>query len=250
MGTSKGYPLPTGGNWTDLKREATQFVQAGSGSDAAALLSRFIQTNGGSTGWASGKGAGGRTGGAAITGQGARQAGRNLGGFLAQVGAGGLATAIEELGLANFMGRSATDVSMALLDTLAGPANTLDDAAARAALAALMRELLGATKTFEQIEQALQQALDRRGIGKILMRFFALYVYECFCRHFYENWRRKVDDRKAKSQLKMIKNCIDKSLKAKVGARDPVTIRWNRPEGQRLTERILQETLEIFGGTS
>lgn len=250
MGTSKGYPLPTGGNWTDLKREATQFAQAGSGSDATPLLGHFIKANGGAAGWASGKGAGGGTGGTARTGQAARQTGRNLGGFLARAGSSGLATALEDLGLANLMGHSATDVSMALLDALAGPANTLDDAAARAALAALMRELLGVTKSFEEIERALQQALDRQGVGQILMRFFALYLYECFCRHFYENWRQKVDNRKAKSQLKMIKSCIDKSLKAKVGKRDPMTIRWNKQEGQRLTQRILQETLEIFGGTA
>jgi hypothetical protein len=249
MGTSKGYTMPSGGNWTDLKREATKFAQSGPASDASMLLQHFIHANGGAAGWASGKGGGGnRAGKTAIIGGAARQAGRKLGGFLARVGSSGLATALEDIGLSKLVGHTASEISMALLDVLAGPASTLDNAAARLALAALMKELLRADKPFAAVEKAFYQALDKLGVARILTRFFGLYLYECFCRNFYEVWARKVGERKANSQLKSVKSCIDSSLRAKIGTRDPTLIRWDGPEGRRMTQSILQETLEIFGG--
>ena len=244
--------MPSGGNWTDLKREATEFVKSGSSSDAARLLGQFIRVNGGSAGWASGrgdsKGGGGRSSRATIIGGGARQTGRNLGSFLARTGSDGLAAALEELGLTKLVGYSATEVSIALLNVLAGPASTLDDSAARLALAALLQEILGTAKPLGAVERALNHALDKIGVALILTRFFALYLYECFCRNFYETWARKVGERKAKSQLRAVKNCIVASLRAKIGIRDPMRVRWNGHEGQKLAQNILQETLEIFGG--
>lgn len=41
MGTSKGYDMPTGGDWTPLKREATQFANdGGTGPVSPAILLR------------------------------------------------------------------------------------------------------------------------------------------------------------------------------------------------------------------
>ena len=41
MGTSKGYKMPSGGNWEPLKREATDFVKNdGAGSVAPKTLLR------------------------------------------------------------------------------------------------------------------------------------------------------------------------------------------------------------------
>src|SRR5688500_5308696 len=97
MGTSKGFPLPTGGNWTDLKREATRYVQSGPDkfdSDARSLLGKFIHAHGGAKTWTSGGGGvgggGGSIGGTAAVGHAARSTGRSLGGFLSGVSSGGL----------------------------------------------------------------------------------------------------------------------------------------------------------------
>src|ERR1700723_591745 len=58
MGTSRGYKMPTGGNWTPLKNEATDFVQ-GTGSKEITpgdLITDFIRAAGGLKGLLRGNG--------------------------------------------------------------------------------------------------------------------------------------------------------------------------------------------------
>ena len=152
MGTSRGYKMPTGGNWTPLKNDATDFVQ-GTGSKeitpsglvtdfirAAGGLKGLMRGNGGSapyTGGGSpaqgsttrGGGGGGGTGGGGTSA--AVGTARNLGGFLSRVGEVGLQSALQERGLGDVVGKSASDVADVMLDELAGPASTLDNALAR-----------------------------------------------------------------------------------------------------------------------
>jgi hypothetical protein len=49
MGTSRGYKMPTGGNWTPLKNDATDFVQGTGNADItpSSLLTDFIRATGG-----------------------------------------------------------------------------------------------------------------------------------------------------------------------------------------------------------
>ena len=255
MGTSKGYQAPRGGDWTDLKREATQFAKPGSrqsASDVSGLLGSFIRAHGGAKGWASGGGSGGTggTGGNAAIGHAARTTGRRLGGFLTGVGAGGLGQALEDMGLADLAGLSASDISGALLDKLAGPASTLDGAAVRAALAALLLELFGAATTIEAMEQLLTTVLNAQGVVKVVTRFFALYLYEYFCRFFYEAWSKKVGEAQANRSLRSVKDVIDSGLRAKLATRDVRRFNWDGPEGQQLAQAVLQDTLDIFGGST
>ncbi|MCC6192597.1 MAG: hypothetical protein IT318_26525 [Anaerolineales bacterium] len=153
------------------------------------------------------------------------------------------------MGLTDLAGRSASDIASALLDRLSGPASTLDSAAARAALSALLLELFGAAKTVEAMEQLLNTALDTLGVAKIVTRFFGHYLYECFCRSFYEAWSKKVGETQAKSSLSAVKSVIENALKAKLSTRDIRRVKWDGPEGQKLAQAILEDTLDIFGGT-
>ena len=203
--------MPTGGDWGNLKREATAFARK-LGSEPvspASLLRDYIRVKThhqaslsglgvGSVSVGSGKGGGGGGGGgggrAFAAGAGVAQ---NVGGFLSRVTEAGLRDALREVGLEKLSGRPAAEVAAALLDALAGPASTLDQAAARQALADLNEELLAGAKTFEDVEAVLNQAVDERGLGEILGTFLGLYVYECFCRDFYERLVARVGSEKA-----------------------------------------------------
>lgn len=268
MGTSTGYDMPTGGDWTPLKREATKFVKdEGEGGDDGSpvsnpalpesLLRRFMQTHGGARSFArgtagSGGGArgignqGGGTGNRGGVGRAARSTGRALGGFLSGVGSVGLDAALRDVGLSHLIGQPAADVATGLLDALAAPANTLDEHATRRALAKINEELIGDARTYEDVEQALSNVLDTQGLGRIIMNFFGEYLYQLFCRDFYENWSKRVGASQADRKLKSIKDCIKSGLKAKVINLDVSKIKWFGREGLRITQQVMQETLGIF----
>jgi hypothetical protein len=269
MGTSRGYKMPTGGNWTPLKNEATDFVQGTGSKDItpANLLTDFIRAIGGVKGLVRGHGGsapsagGGKAAGGASKGSGGGGGGsgggtsaavgtaQNLGGFLSRVGEVGLEESLRERGLDDAVGKSASDVSDTLLDEFAGPASTLDNALARESLAEIRDEILTDAETFEDVEKKLDTAIDELGIFGILASFFGHYIFKMFCRNFYEEWVRKVGDAKAASSLAQIKEYIVSSVRNKLTGREVATVDWKKDEGKQVTEGVLKETLEVFGVT-
>jgi len=149
--------MPTGGSWTPLKNEATDFVQGAGSTEIApsSLVANFIRATGGLAGLlrghggaaplsgvtkgagskAKGRGGGGAAGGAGTGTSAAVGTARNLGGFLSSVADVGLEKTLRERGLESAVGKSASDVTDTLLDEFAGPASTLDNALARVSLA-------------------------------------------------------------------------------------------------------------------
>jgi hypothetical protein len=268
MGTSRGYKMPTGGSWTPLKNDATDFVQ-GSGSaeiTASSLITDFIRATGGLAGLLRGhggaiplsggtKGAGSKKtggGGAGGAGTGTSAAvgtARNLGGFLSSVADVGLEKTLRERGLESAVGKSASDVTDTLLDEFAGPASTLDNALARESLAEIRDEILNEAETFEDVEKQLNAAIDELGIFGILASFFGHYIFKMFCRNFYEEWVKKVGETKATSSLKEIEEYVRSSVRAKLTGRSVTTADWKKDEGKQVTETVLTETLEVFGVT-
>jgi hypothetical protein len=190
MGTSRGYQAPTGPGWPPLKREVNDFAAGEGGEDlvplppeidpgteapnlppipvlpqrlaAIHLLSRYIAACGGAVAMtrASG-GTGGGGGSVRGVGRAAARTGRNLGNFAARVGQVGLAQALREFDLGEFVGRSAGDVVVALVDRLCGPGSTMDEALARSALTDLQRDLLGDARTFAEVEERFSAAVAR-----------------------------------------------------------------------------------------
>ena len=255
--------MPTGGDWTPLKREATQFASEGGQGPVSpqTLLRDYLAASGGARALAGGVGGGSARGGGARgggtssggggrTGRAARQVGRSVGGFLSNVASIGLEGALREAGLNDLVGRPAQEVSAGLLNALAEPGSTLDDHAARLALVKLNDELLRDALTYEDAERVLLEALDGRGLANILASFFGHYLYERFCRDFYENWVKRVGSSEATRLMKSIKDCIWSSIKAKLAGRDVTRLNWKGREGLRLTEQVMRETLEIFEVTA
>jgi len=255
--------MPTGGDWTPFKNEATDFAQD-SGSipvSASNVLNHYVRVNGGFGGFRRAAGESGGGGGALGGGGGSGTGGskkhsagisvaQSLGGFLSRVGEVGLSQALQEEGLSHLVGRSASEVSGALLDEMAGPGSTLDNAAARLALADVRDELLAGAETFEDVETKLKQALDQSGLFLILAMFFGHYVFERFCRDFYEDWMKKIGESKAAQKLKEVKDYIESSLRAKLAGKKIGKINWKSAAGVQLSDSVLKETLEVFAVTS
>jgi hypothetical protein len=258
MGTSKGYKMPSGGDWEPLKREATQFVkQEGAGSvTPRTLLRDYIKVrsasskstggDGNSSGGGSGTNLGSAAGRIRSWGAGVATAQR-LGNFISRVRDVGLAEALQEAGLSDLVGKSAAEVSDALLEKLTGPASTLDQASAREALIALNDELFAETETFEDVEEALTKTMDETGLLGILFRFFGHYIYQCFCTDFYERFVKKVGSSRAAKALKGVRDCIESAIKAKLTAVEDIKkFNWSGRDGRMMSEQILSEVRDIF----
>jgi len=259
MGTSKGYKMPSGGNWEPLKREATGFVKNdGAGSvTPKTLLRDYVKVRSASSGSGSGGGAAGGGGGSGAGGGSARggrarsfgaglATAQRLGGFISRVGEIGLAEALKEAGLGDLVGKSAAEVSTSLLDKLAGPASTLDQAAAREALVLLNDELFAQTETFEDVEEALAKITDEGGLLGILLRFFGHYIYQCFCTDFYERFVLKVGSSRAAGSLKSIRDYIQHAIKGKLDGTDVKKFNWTGRDGKRMSEQVLGDVCDIF----
>jgi hypothetical protein len=242
MGTSKGYGMPTGGDWRPLKREATRFAKEGESSSVspARLVRDYLMVSGGAHAFSRGKAGGGRDGRAA------RDIAKSLGGFLSSVASAGLDEALREIGLEELVGHPAEEISIALLNSLSDPANTLDQHAARLALAKLNDELLQGAESYEDVARRLSASLDQNGLRNILASFFGYYLFERFCRDFYEDWVRKVGSSTAGGLLKSIKDCIKNSLQAKLTGHELSRLNWRGREGTRLAEQVMSEILEIY----
>ena len=243
MGTSSGYEAPTTPDWRDLKAKVTRTARDGSvlPHTARNTLNDFIRTSGGARTISRGDGAIG-------TGRSAQNIARRLANFVSSVGAVGLRQALESFGLSELVGKPASEIIPALVDKLGGPSSTINDTDARKALSIVMDQLLKDLDTPEQVEEALNQIMEGEALESLLNQFFGYYLYEQFCRVFYERLGNRVGRSNADSYLSSIFDTIKSALELMASNRDLSQIDWKGAEGQNIADQILQDTFEIFGG--
>ena len=72
-----------------------------------------------------------------------------------------------------------------------------------------------------------------------------LYIYQQFCRVFYNRLVDKIGDRQADESIGDIRD-ICETLKDVINDRDVGQIDWHGSQGQQIVEEILRKTLEVF----
>lgn len=243
MGTSAAYSAPP--SWGDLKTDVTRGAGAGSlGPDKAReLVQSFIDHNGGATAISRGVG---RRGGSVAKGKSARAAAARLGGFIADAGRVGLEQALRDAGWDDLVGRPVEQILSALLDRLGGDATTIDDVDARMALARFQEKYFADATSVQELEDKLTEQAPN--LDAILLEYFGFYLYEVFCRVFFERLVQRVGETRANSFLGQIGDFISSAL-ANATARQQVSkIDWAGEEGSRITSDIMEATLNVFGG--
>lgn len=161
MGTSKDYSGSTGGAWTASKRIASQIAREGPSRDR---IRQYAEAYVGALGGAA------RAADRSTT---ASRAAAGIGGFFDSVRERGLTQTLEDLGLAEAVGRSSIELISMLADRLAGDGATLDDIAARDALVDCLEEEFE-NETYEELEA---RTLTEEGIRASLARFLARFVF-------------------------------------------------------------------------
>lgn len=237
MGTSASYSAP--GSWGPLKRDVTVAAATGQANSATAgrIVAHFVQQNGGPARMS-------RGGGGTIGGSAGRAVAQRLGGFINAVGQAGFREALRREGLAHLVGRPVQDILAGLLDHLGGPASTIDDVDARTALARLQEELLRDARTAEDIERILGDSATE--LEAVLRDYFGLYLFEQFCRVFFERLAQKRGESRALAFLDDIKEFIKAALVNRVRGRTFGRIAWAGEEGAALCSDIMETTLSVF----
>lgn len=235
MGTSAAYSAPP--SWGDLKGQVTRGAKSPNlnNDTIERLVHSFIDHNGGSTTIARGS-----SGGTVAKGTAARSIASRLGGFLTSVDQVGLDQALRDAGWGDLVNRPLHEVLPAILDRLGGPSSTIDDVDARMALARLQTQYFTAD-TKNELEQKLS---DQAGnLETVLQDFFGFYLYEVFCRVFFERLEQRVGETTAQSFLDQIEAFIVATLANRTADRDIRTIDWSGQQGREMTMEIMETTL-------
>jgi hypothetical protein len=240
MGTSTSYSSPP--DWGQLKGSITRLAGSKSVSTgaAAAVVGSFVEKTGFSG--HGGEGGSSGTGGFAA----ASRVARSFGGFVSDVGKYGLSEALERNGLSDLREKPVQEIILGLVDRLGGPASTIDDVDARMALSKLQEKILEEAENVADVERILsEKATD---LGELLADFFGFYLYEHFCRVFYESLVQKVGEIRAESFLDQIKDFIFSSIANQAVSTPLGNVEWGGEQGQKIIEEIMEATMAVFGG--
>lgn len=222
MGTSSDYVAPTGGGWTAAKRQATAFARQGGArgtqTTAAAVAAAYVAAHGGS-------------GGATASYPAAQRAAQRLGGFLASAARQGLDTALVERGLGHLVGQSPGVVLAGLIDALAGPGRTLEEADARAAMIALLAQelpdpasaILDASAVAQLIEGLLVECVFQRMLQELGIQIASGAL-------------RAADAVRVERDLHAY---VVAQARLDMGGVDALAVDWEGPEGRDLVAHLL-----------
>ncbi len=237
MGTSSPYSAPA--SWAGLKGEVTRAAAGAlSRTSAAKIVRRYVRENGGAKEISRGRGT------SVGSGRAAAAVARALGGFVSNVATVGLDEALRRARLDALIGRSAVEILDGLLDRLGGPASTIDEVDARNALASVRATILEDATTPAEIEAILVE--QAASLENLLAQFIGFYVYEQFCRVFFERLVQRHGEAKAESFLDQIRDFIVSTLANRTPDRDLTKIAWDGTEGRNLIREIMETTLSIF----
>jgi hypothetical protein len=237
MGTSTGYSLPTTGNWPSVKGNVTALGQSGIASPPhiSRVMSGYVQAQGGATA-------------AAQQTSTASRVGAKLGGLFAGIGANGFTQALQDIGLRDFVGKSASEVMRGLTDYLIESGSLLDEALVREAFQDYRDEVIGHCDTYEELDAILSRLVEMNSIGENIKRFFGYFIFRKFRRDFKERLMQVVSSVRASKQLlRDIKAYIFDRLSASTHKRDYREVNWRGPEGMQLAEDILASAWRVFG---
>lgn len=243
MGTSSSYTAPTSGGWPAAKRAATRFARLGGaagGGSPRSVIAPYVRALGGAATAAAASAAG-------------RSAAQRLGAFLAATAGGGLGPALAGAGvlgvpagartLADLAGRDPAEVLAALADTLADSGDTLEGAAARGAVLAVLEQFLADGG-------AGLAALDADGVAGALRLFLVEYVYQRMLEQIGAQLQNGALTGSDARQLELdIRAFIEAVVNLELGDTDPLALDWTGAEGEAVVGRLLEATYgQLAGG--
>jgi hypothetical protein len=178
----------------------------------------------------------------------ARAIATQLGRFLSAAAGSGLSTALQQEGLAALSGGDTTTVLAGLVDQLAGPGRTLEEATARAAMISVLVGEFGEAETFADLDELFAQTLDAVGVQRILEHFLVEYIYQRMIQEIGERLAKgamtSTDLRHVELDLHAF---IIADVKFEFTRTDLSVLDWNGAEAQQLIAQLLQDAYGQLG---
>jgi hypothetical protein len=169
-----------------------------------------------------------------------------LAGFLSSVSSGGVATAVRQLGLATLAGRPAHDVLAAVTNTIAPRGATLEDAAARQAIADTLAALWDAQGVTDGGIDRLQSMTPDDVRGAIIESVSAYIFYRWVLELGRAIERRAVSMNEAITMEREMRQYIRDTLKLDIAKTDVLHVDWGGTEGQRIVEKVFTEAYDLI----
>ncbi|MBG9810091.1 hypothetical protein ABD68_00160 [Bacillus endophyticus] len=160
----------------------------------------------------------------------------------------GFEEAVHRLNISLFNGMSVLDFTLSLTDFFSESATSLDDSDSRNAMSRLTEELFDGGSNVEEFSEIIEQKMDTLGIEGIVTKFFSYYLYEQFCRVFYERLVTRVGDIKAESFLSGIFDYITSEVQLMNSDNSLTSIDWGSSDVNNTCSDILHRTLLVYGG--
>jgi len=245
MGTSKSYSdtrramIP---NWGDLSNTVTRSCADGNVTqdNLSNILGKYVIAVGGASN--SGRGN------SKIAGRSGIKTAKKLGGFIGGfVASGGnLLQTLSQTGLTDLTGKSVEDVVNHLIEFCSGPASTIDDRAAKEASRKLLEEIASNANTIEELQESLQNTVDRETLEDLMVKYFGYYVLEHLSVMFYEHLVIKKGKSECSNLFRQIEAFIIDRLDEMNKTNPLKKINWESDDADRLIKNIQQDVLTVF----
>jgi len=220
---------PPSGRWQAAKRMLTQSARAGGDrANVSAAGRAYVRAKGGSRAAAN----------AAVQG---RTTAAHAARFLGTLASGGLAAALDAIGLRNFIGRNAEVVFAAIANAIAPPGATLEEAAARRAadevLARLYDERIG-----EDGDTAPLERMSETDVAEAVRGVISAYVYERWLEELGKSIESgAVSPAEAVKQEREMKLYVRDIVQLDVSNEDVLAFGRDPAHGQAVIQRLFDE---------
>jgi hypothetical protein len=214
--------------WQRAKADLTRFVRTGSRDDLASAGRSYVKARGGARSAANASRAGQSSAGRAIN-------------FLSTVAMGGIAEALERIGIREILGRRVESVLAAILDKLAPAGAGKDESAARQAidrtLVMLFEEYSVEADGLDRLDEMDSEAVEGA---------FSLLVAE----YNFQRWMMELGKRieegavsasEALELEKFARECIVEATKLDLRGHDILTTDWTEPNNRKVIEDIYEQ---------
>jgi len=260
MGTSKSFETPSGGAWTEPRRQlrlaihdlealaAQQFVRSALralGGIGIQPRTSSLEINASAEDFEAGAGSGRAqtaAGGGRVALSGAV---RGLGGFGSQVASVGLDAALTSMGLEDLRGRPAAEVIAKISEHLSGGADGRQAEILEAALREAIFDIaaIEGDGAYENLESSLQSFLDREGLEGFVEAFLSEYVFTGIWSYFENYVSSQTDAGRTEALAAAIegacRSMVADELKSIRESGDLKPIDWFGKEGQQIADKMV-----------
>lgn len=246
MGTSKGYEPPSGGDWNSLKRQMGTLID--NPEKNTKVVSKFVKVLGGAERFSSynkPKSISIGGGSSSFKSSTARNTVQGLGAFFSDISKNGLQQAVESRGI-NIKGKTIDEIKELFIDFFLTPAVDSDSACASKAIETVMENLFNEITNEKELENILSNVIQTEKAKELVCGFYENYIYELFCRIFFEDRTLKTNQSDAEEILEIVKETISTKISGIQCNRNIEGIDFSSQEGSDFVQGILKDILEVL----